>query len=258
MKTVLLVLDSLRRGYIEHHYPDAFIYRDHWALHGYTGPSFLNMLLSTTKTDYPTRLQDKGQPLGWARSYPPDAKSVCKEFKDSCFITQHPIFSRQEGYDRVADSYIYMALAYEDRKKLLEDYRLAALAAAGGQFLDTADDDAMLLLWSNETHSRGCNVYFPDAEDPLKSSVEYCVEVVKPLVDASDLFIITSDHGDLIGGQHPVDSTREGQPSQFKVPLIIIGVGRGVHLEETDHLDLAPLILNLNDKSIPGHYEGKK
>lgn len=262
MKTVLLVLDSLQSGFIEPYYPDGFIFRNHWALHGYTGPSFLNMMLSTTKTDYPTHLKHRDKSIVWARSYPLNAKSVCKEFKDSCFITQHPMLSRQEGYDQVASHFSYMAFEFKERKTRLEDCRLGSLVDVGVRFLNTSESDVMVLLWSIETHSRGCNIYFPDSKDPLRDSIEYSVNAVQPLIDASDLFIITSDHGGIRNPStgkiwHPLTSTRKEHPSQFKVPLIVLGAGQGECLRETNHLDLAPLILYLNGKNIPENYEGK-
>jgi len=260
MKTTLFVSDALRRGLIEPYFPEGFIFHDHWSINGITGPSLLNLVLSTTKTDSPSNIKHKGMPIKFARFYPENAKSICKQFKDSCFITQHPIFSRIDEYQRLADEFHFMALEYKDRREKLNDYRLTHLVEAGKTFLETSSDDAMLLLWSLETHSRGRNIYFPNSEDPIRESVKYTAKTIRTLIDASDLFLITADHGDIWKDgkwQHPITSTREKNPSQFQIPLIILGVPQGQYLGETNTLDIAPTILHLNGKHIPENYDGR-
>ncbi len=265
MKTTLLVLDSLRKDLMEPHYPEAFTFENHWAINGISGPSLMNIVLSTTDTDSPSNIihPQKNEPVNHARYYPKGAQSICKEFKDSCFITQHPIFPRLDGYERLADEFHYMAFEFVERRVKLTSNRLPNLVERGVQFLGKSSDDAMLLLWSIETHSRGRNIYFPHSEDPIPASIEYSAEAIKPLIEASDLFIIASDHGEIRKPDtenmwyHPIASTREEHPSQFHVPLIILGVPQGQHQGETSTLDIAPTILHLNGKEIPDRYEGK-
>lgn len=260
MKTTLFISDSLREGFIEPYFPEGFTFHNHWALHGYTGPSFLNTVLSTTKTDYPTNLKHRGKPIAHGRAYPKNTKSVCTHFKDSCFITQHPIFSPQEGYDRLAEQFHYLAFEFKERKVKTQTNRLSQLVEMGKAFLETSSDDAMLLLFSIETHARGRNIYFPNSKDPINESVKYTAKVIRPLIDVSDIFLITSDHGDIWKNgkwQHPITSTREENSMQFKIPLIILGVDQGDYMEETNTLDVAPTILHLNGKPIPTNYEGR-
>lgn len=260
MKTTLFISDSIRTGFIEPYFSDGLTFHNHWALHGYTGPSFLNIVLSTTKTDYPTNLRYRGKPIAHGRAYPSNAKSICTHFKDSCFITQHPLFSPQEGYGRLAEQHHYMAFEFKERKVKLQTNRLTQLVEVGKTFLETSSDDAMLLLFSIETHARGRNIYFPNSEDPVVESVKYTAEAIRPLIDESDLFLVTSDHGDIWKDgkwQHPTTSTREENPTQFKIPLIMVGVGQGDYVEETNTLDVAPTILHLNGKPIPKNYEGR-
>ena len=250
---------------MEPYYPEAFTFENHWAVNGISGPSLMNIVLSTTDTDSPSNIihPGTGKPVNHARYYPLDAKSVCKEFTDSCFITQHPIFPRLDGYERLADDFHYLAYEYVERRAKLESFRLVQLAERGVEFLDESSDDAMLLLWSIETHSRGRSIYFPDSEDPITASIAYSAEAIKPLIEASDLFIIASDHGEIRKPgtdnlwYHPITSTREEHPSQFHVPLIFLGVPGGQHMGETSTLDIAPTILRLNGKPIPERYEGK-
>lgn len=260
MKTTLFVSDSLQKGFIEPYFSEGFIFNNHWSIHGYTGPSFLNIILSSTKTNYPTNLKYREKSIAYGRAYPKNAKSVCTHFKDSCFITQHPIFSPQEGYDRLAEQFHYMAFEFKERKVKIQTNRLSQLVETGKAFLEASSDDAMLLLFSIETHTRGCNIYFPNSEDPVSESVKYTAKTIRPLIDASDLFLITSDHGDIWKDgkwQHPMTSTREENPTQFMIPLIILGVGQGNYSGETNTLDLSPTILSLNGKSIPKNYEGR-
>jgi len=262
MKTTLLVLDSLRKDLMEPHFPEAFTFENHWAVNGITGPSLMNIVLSTTQTDSPSNILSKGVPVNHARYYPEGAKSVCKEFKDSCFITQHPIFPRLDGYERLADKFHYMAFEFVERRVKLDANRLTQLVAVGKTFMEESSDDAMLLLWSLETHSRGRNIYFPKSEDPIDASIEYSAKAMRPLIEASDLFIIASDHGEIRKPSpgnmwhHPITSTREKNPTQFHIPLIILGAPKGQHLGETSTLDIAPTILSLNGKEIPDRYEG--
>ena len=265
MKTTLLVLDSLRKDLMEPYYPEAFTFENHWAVNGISGPSLLNIVLSTTKTDSPSRQihPQKKEPINHARLYPKEAKSICKEFKDSCFITQHPIFNLLDEYQRLADEFHFMAFEFKERRVRLDANRLPYLVDIGKTFLEESSDDAMLLLWSIETHSRGRNIYFPDSEDPITASIEYSAKAIQPLIEASDLFIIASDHGEIRKPgtknmwHHPIASTREEHPTQFHIPLIILGMPRGQHLGETSTLDIAPTILLLNGKDIPNNYEGK-
>ncbi len=264
MKTTLIVFDSLRKDLMERYYPSSFTFENHWAINGISGPSLMNIVLSTTQTDSPSNIihPQKGVPINHARFYPEDAKSICKEFTDSCFITQHPIFSALDEYQRLADQYLFMALEYRDRRERLDECRLTHMVEKGLIFLEESSDDAMLLLWVLETHSRARSLYFADSEDPIMASIDYSVRTIKPLIEASDLVVLTSDHGEIRKPgtenmwHHPIASTREEHPSQFHIPLIILGVPQGQHLGETSTLDIAPTILHLNGKPIPDRYEG--
>lgn len=267
MKTTLIVFDSLRANLMDPYYNVAYKFKNHWAINGISGPSLMNIVLSTTDTDSPSNLihPQKGVPINHARFYPEGAKSVCKEFADSCFITQHPIFSAMDEYERLADQYHFMALEYVERRKRLDECRLTHMVETGLAFLEKSSDDAMLLLWVLETHSRARNLYFADSEDPIMASIDYSVRTIEPLIEASDLTVLTSDHGETLKSapgekevwHHPITSTRENNPNQFHIPLIFPDRLPWHWLEETSILDVAPTILGLNGKEIPDSYEGK-
>ena len=265
MKTTLIVFDSLRANLMDPYYPHSYRFTNHWAINGISGPSLMNIVLSTTQTDSPSNIihPQLRVPINHARFYPEGARSICKEFTDSCFITQHPIFSEIDEYQRLADQYHFMALEYKERRKRLDDCRLTHMVEKGLTFLEESSDDAMLLLWVLETHSRARSLYFADSEDPIMASIEYSVRTIEPLIEASDLVVLTSDHGEIRKPgtenmwHHPIASTRTKQPTQFHIPLIILGVSQGEHPGETSTLDIAPTILSLNGKWIPDRYEGK-
>jgi len=279
MFITILVSDCLRKGLIEPYFEkeDVFIFRNHWSLHGFTGPSFINIALSQTKTDYPSNIfstnygvfvkRQKGQhPLSHARSYPPNAKSFCLEFQDSMFITQHPSFNSIDGQDKVAKKFVFMS--YEENPYC---WRLTDIVKVGVRYLKMMKlrsvDDVVLFIWSVETHGNPRRKHFGlKGEDlAIKKSVKYTANVIHPLIETSDIFMLTSDHGEtyipkhgnLGEWGHPDGTSRKTHPSQFTIPWFIWGIGKGEYKKETTLLDIAPTICYLAGKPIPKRFEGK-
>jgi len=269
VKTTIVVSDCLRYGFVEKDFPNDFIFHNHHTIHGFTGPSFINLTLSQTDTAFPSRLTTKNrttfkrtrpdQPIMLcARRYPKDSLSFCKEFNESMFITQHPAFHPIDGHNRVAEKYISMSYECDDR------WRLSDLIDVGIKFLSKASDDSILYIWSVETHGNPRRMHYPKLNEvnAIKASVKYTMKVIQPLIKASDIFMLTSDHGErwcpeTSEWRHPPSSTRKIHPEQFHIPWIITGIGTGDYRKETSILDIAPTIYYLNNKPVPERFEGK-
>lgn len=236
---------------------DAFLFMNHWSLHGYTGPSMLNVFFS--RRDIGTRPGPKGKSWSvWGCRYPHEKRrSFLLEFADSLFISQNPWLHHKGGYGKAAQTFFYMRRRLQHHKN--EDlYTGEDAIKRSEEWLDhVGRQPAVVMIHMIETHS----AVFAE-HGTRRQAAEHTLALVRRLRKRCDLLFLLADHGDSWNARrkrwrHERSATREKNPEQFYVPFAVIGARRtGKCGKETSHLDVAPTVLGACGVPIPSDYEG--
>ncbi len=237
MKAVLFLSDCLRDDVIE--IEGGLRLKDHWSLCGFTGPSFISILYSST---------EEGEPgiNSYTRKALKHLTPFTKLLPKSILITQTAAINRFDGWGEVFDRFVWLDW---------NEYFVSDCVTLAQQYLKE-NDDIFILLFACETHTV---VY--ERWGGMDRAAEVTIRQLQRLLPHVDVLCFSADHGETFWEDGTSSHTAINDPSltpeQFKVPCYFFGVGEGVLEEPTSHLALAPTFLSFFGIDPPSEYEGE-